>query len=137
MLSAAMRLAQLSGKSITRGQPGSLVGFFTRTRLSEVCASAVSAPSTWAEVPGGAGRWTLSDVDTGLNSMADMYTAADSMATQITLFTTLQGITMQLLILRLIRVLSAQKRLSILTTTAVKVDWHCDLSFTLPLQLSL
>ena len=89
--------------------------------LSEVCASAVSAPSTWAEVPGGAGRWTLSDVDTGLNSMADMYTAADSMATQITLFTTLQGITMQLLILRLIRVLSAQKRLSILTTTAVKV----------------
>ncbi len=40
--------------------------------------------------------------------MADMYTAADSMATQITLYTTLQGITMQLLILRLIRVLSAQ-----------------------------
>ena len=69
--------------------------------------------------------------------MADMYTAADSMATQITLFTTLQGITMQLLILRLIRVLSAQKRLSILTTTAVKVDRHCDLSFATPLQLAL
>ena len=110
--------------------------------VSEVRASAVSAPSTWAEVPGGAGRWTLSDVDTGLNSMADMYTAADSMATQITLYTTLQGITMQLLILRLIRVLSAQKRLSILTTTAVKVqhrkpDRHCDLSFATPLTLSL
>lgn len=56
--------------------------------------------------------------------MADMYTAADSMATKITLYTTLQGITMQLLILRFIRVLSAQKRLSILTTTAVKAS-HC------------
>ncbi|DBA80580.1 TPA: hypothetical protein ACH3X1_007841 [Trebouxia sp. C0004] len=91
----------------------------------------VSAPSTWAEVPGGAGRWTLPDVDTGLNSMADMYNVADSMATKITLYTTLQGITMQLLILRLIRVLSAQKRLSILTTTAVKVmPWILDVGYT-------
>ncbi len=53
--------------------------------------------------------------------MADMYTRADRMANELTLYTTLQGITMQLLILRLIKVLSAQKRLSILTTTAVKV----------------
>jgi len=99
-----------------------LLGHAYKTTKKCVRLSVVSAPSTWAEVPGGAGRWTLPDVDTGLNSMADMYTAADSMATQITLYTTLQGITMQLLILRLIRVLSAQKRLSILTTTAVKVS---------------
>ena len=95
-----------------------------KTIKKDVGLSAVSAPSTWAEVPGDAGRWTLPDVDTGLNSMADMYTAADIMATRITLYTTLQGITMQLLILRFIRVLSAQKRLSILTTTAVKAS-HC------------
>ena len=86
-----------------------------------ICAFAVSAPSTYGEVPGGAGRWTLTDVNTGLKDMADMYTRADRMANELTLYTTLQGITMQLLILRLIKVLSAQKRLSILTTTAVKV----------------
>lgn len=100
------------------------LGHACKTTKKCVRVSVVSAPSTWAEVPGGPGRWTLPDVDTGLNSMADMYTAADSMATQITLYTTLQGITMQLLILRFIRVLSAQKRLSILTTTAVKAS-HC------------
>lgn len=85
------------------------------------CASAVSAPSTWGQVPGGAGRWTLPDVNTGLDSMAEVYTRADKMADEMTLYTTVQGITMQLLILRLIKVLSAQKRLSILTTTSVKV----------------
>ena len=53
--------------------------------------------------------------------MAEMYSQADKMADRLTLYTTLQGITMQMLILRLIKVLSAQKRLSILTTTAVKV----------------
>ncbi|KAL0024407.1 hypothetical protein WJX79_011128 [Trebouxia sp. C0005] len=42
-----------------------------------------------------------------------------------------EGITMQLLILRFIRVLSAQKRLSILTTTAVKVmPWILDVGYT-------
>ena len=94
------------------------------------CACAVSAPSTYAQVPGGAGRWTLPDVSTGLDSMADMYTQADKMANEMTLYTTLQGITMQLLILRLIKVLSAQKRLSILTTTAMKV---CCCVWSLPL----
>ncbi len=82
---------------------------------------AVSDPSTYGEVAGGAGRWTLADVNTGLDSMAAMYGQADSMANAFTLYTTLQAITMQLLILRLTKVLSAQKRLSILTTTAVKV----------------
>ena len=53
--------------------------------------------------------------------MADMYSTANTLANDMTLYTTLQGITMQLLILRLIKVLSAQKRLSILTTTAIKV----------------
>jgi len=53
--------------------------------------------------------------------MAAMYAAVDTMSNQIVLFTTLQGITMQMLILRLIRVLSAQKRLSILTSTTLKV----------------
>jgi len=72
-------------------------------------------------VPGAAGRWTLPDVNTGLDSMAAMYAAVDTMSNQIVLFTTLQGITMQMLILRLIRVLSAQKRLSILTSTTLKV----------------
>lgn len=90
---------------------------------------AASAPSTHGEVPGGAGRWTLTDVNTGLDSMAAMYTKADSMANDFTLYTTLQGITMQLLILRLIKVLSAQKRLSILTTTAVKVRRHFSFSY--------
>jgi len=72
-------------------------------------------------VPGAAGRWALPDVNTGLDSMAAMYAAVDTMSNQIVLFTTLQGITMQMLILRLIRVLSAQKRLSILTNTTLKV----------------
>ena len=81
----------------------------------------MSDPSAWAEIPGGAGRWTLSDVDAGLDDMAEIYSQADKMADKLTLYTTLQGITMQMLILRLIKVLSAQKRLSILTTTAVKV----------------
>ena len=81
----------------------------------------MSTPSTWGQVPGGAGRWTLPDVNTGLDSMAEVYTQADKMADEMTLYTTVQGITMQLLILRLIKVLSAQKRLSILTTTSVKV----------------
>ena len=90
----------------------------------------MSAPSTYAQVPGGAGRWTLPDINTGLDSMAEMYTQADKMADEITLYTTLQGITMQLLILRLIKVLSAQKRLSILTTTAMKV---CCSVWSLPL----
>ena len=57
--------------------------------------------------------------------MAAMYASVDTMSNQIVLFTTLQGITMQMLILRLIRVLSAQKRLSILTTTAIKVCTVC------------
>ena len=91
-------------------------------RVSRLCAA--SAVSTYGEVPGAAGRWTLADVDTGLDSMAAMYAAVDSMSNQIVLFTTLQGITMQLLILRLIRVLSAQKRLSILTSTTIKVASH-------------
>ncbi|DBA96111.1 TPA: hypothetical protein ACH3X1_001605 [Trebouxia sp. C0004] len=91
----------------------------------------VSAPSTYTQVPGGAGRWTLPDVNTGLDSMAAMYTQADKMADEMTLYTTLQGITMQLLILRLIKVLSAQKRLSILTTTAVKaIPWIMDVGYT-------
>ncbi len=85
------------------------------------CVHAVSSPSAYAQVPGSAGRWTLPDVNTGLDGMAEMYTQADRLADEMTLYTTLQGITMQLLILRLIKVLSAQKRLSILTTTAVKV----------------
>ena len=54
--------------------------------------------------------------------MAAMYSTVNRLANDMTLYTTLQGITMQLLIIRLIRVLSAQKRLSILTTTAIKVD---------------
>jgi len=87
----------------------------------DCCMCAVSSPSTYGEVPGGAGRWTLPDVNIGLNSMADMYTQAERMANEVTLYATLQGITMHLLILRLIKLLSAQKRLSILTTTAVKV----------------
>ena len=82
---------------------------------------AASSDSAWAQIPGAAGRWTLPDIPTGLDSMAAMYTQADTMANQITLFTTLQGITLQLLIIRLIRILSAQKRLSILTSTAIKV----------------
>ena len=57
--------------------------------------------------------------------MAQMYSQADYMADELTLYTTLQGITMQMLTLRLIKVLSAQKRLSILTTTAVKVGYYC------------
>ncbi|KAL0020782.1 hypothetical protein WJX79_001465 [Trebouxia sp. C0005] len=91
----------------------------------------VSAPSTYAQVPGGAGRWTLPDVNTGLDSMAEMYAQADKMADEMTLYTTLQGITLQLLILRLIKVMSAQKRLSILTTTAIKViPWIVDVGYT-------
>ena len=53
--------------------------------------------------------------------MAAVYSAVDTMANQITLFTTLQGMTLQLLILRLIKILSAQKRLSVLTKTTIKV----------------
>ena len=70
---------------------------------------------------GGPGRWTLADDSRGLDSMAAMYAIVNTTASQITLFTTLQGLTLLLLILRLISFLSAQKRLSILTTTAVKV----------------
>ena len=77
--------------------------------------------STYASKPGGPGRWTLADDTTGLDSMAAIYATIDAMSDQLTLFTTLQGLTLLLLILRLIRILSAQKRLSILTTTAVKV----------------
>ncbi len=54
--------------------------------------------------------------------MAAMYASVNTMSNQITLFTTLQGITLQLLIMRLIRVLSAQKRLSILPSTGIKVQ---------------
>lgn len=97
--------------------------------------SAVTDLSTWADVPGGAGRWTLADIHTGLDSMAEVYSLADKMADELTLYTTVQGITMQMLILRFIKVLSAQKRLSILTTTAVKVchsqSHLCLLSFLL------
>ncbi|KAL0024068.1 hypothetical protein WJX79_002467 [Trebouxia sp. C0005] len=90
-----------------------------------------SSISTYGEVPGAAGRWTLSDVNTGLDSMAAMYAAVNTMSNQIVLFTTLQGITMQMLILRLIRVLSAQKRLSILTSTAIKaLPWILDVGYT-------
>ena len=53
--------------------------------------------------------------------MAAVYSAVDTMSNQITLFTTLQGITLQLLILRLIKILSAQQHLSILTKTTIKV----------------
>ena len=77
--------------------------------------------STYASKPGGPGRWSLADDGTGLDSMAAIYATIDSMSDQLTLFATLQGLTLMLLILRLIRILSAQKRLSILTTTAVKV----------------
>ena len=80
-----------------------------------------SSVSTYAQVPGGPGRWSLPDVNTGLDNMAEVYSRANNMANQITLFATLQGITLQLLIFRLIKVLSAQRRLSILTTTAVRV----------------
>ena len=81
----------------------------------------MSDPGIWAQIPGDAGRWTLPDVNTGLDGVAEMYSQTDNMADGLTLYTTLQGITMQMLTLRLIKVLSAQKRLSILTTTAVKV----------------
>ena len=54
--------------------------------------------------------------------MAEMYGTVDRLANALTLYTTLQGITMQLLILRLIKILSAQKRLSILTSAAIKVN---------------
>ena len=84
------------------------------------CAGSAVADS-YGQVPGGPGRWTLVGVEGGLESMADMYSTANTLANDMTLYTTLQGITMQLLILRLIKVLSAQKRLSILTTTAIKV----------------
>ena len=80
--------------------------------------------STSASVAGGPGRWTLADDSRGLDSMAAMYATVNTMASQITLFTTLQGLTLLLLILRLVKLLSAQKRLSILTTTAVKVSVH-------------
>ena len=53
------------------------------------CACAVSAASTYAQVPGGAGRWTLPDVNTGLDSMAELYTQADKMANEMMLYTTL------------------------------------------------
>ena len=76
---------------------------------------------SYAQVPGGPGRWTLANVETGLDNMAEMHGTVDRLANGLTLYTTLQGITMQLLILRLIKILSAQKRLSILTSAAVKV----------------
>ena len=82
---------------------------------------AASSLSTYGEIPGGAGRWTLLDSNIGLDSMAAVYATVNTMADQITLYTTLQGITLQMLILRLIRVLSAQKRLSVLTRTTIKV----------------
>lgn len=77
--------------------------------------------SSYAEIAGGPGRWTLTPIETGLGNMAEMYSTVNQLANEMTLYNTLQGITMQLLILRLIRVLSAQKRLSILTSTAIKV----------------
>ena len=84
-----------------------------------------SESSSYAQVPGGPGRWTLNTSATGLDSMAHMYSTVSLLADDMTLYTTLQGITMQLLIIRLIRILSAQKRLSILTSTAIKVGlWH-------------
>lgn len=55
--------------------------------------------------------------------MAEMYSTVDLLANDLTLYTSLQGITMQLLIIRLIRLLSAQQRLSILTSTAIKVAY--------------
>lgn len=79
------------------------------------------ANDSYAQVPGGPGRWTLTTDKTGLDSMSQMYSTVNQLANDMTLYTTLQGITMQLLIIRLIRVLSAQRRLSILTTTAIKV----------------
>ena len=82
---------------------------------------------SYAQVPGSAGRWTLTSDESGLTSMAAMYSTVNKLANDMTLYTTLQGITMQLLIIRLIRVLSAQKRLSILTTTAIKVGARNDL----------
>ena len=78
---------------------------------------------SYAQVAGGPGRWTLESTETGLDSMAEMYSTVNLLANDMTLYTTLQGITMQLLIMRLIRVLSAQKRLSILTSTALKVRY--------------
>lgn len=90
------------------------------------CTLAALSWSTYASKPGGPGRWTLADDSTGLDSMAVIYATMDTMSDQLTLFTTLQGLTLLLLILRLLRILSAQKRLSILTTTAVQVhDCTC------------
>lgn len=89
------------------------------------CCASLRAVSdlddSYAQTPGGPGRWTLATDETGLENMANVYHTVSLLANDITLYTTLQGITMQLLIIRLIRVLSAQKRLSILTSTAIKV----------------
>ena len=92
-----------------------------------MCIAVSDVNDIYAQVPGGPGRWTLAGVEGGLEAMADMYSTVNTLANDMTLYTTLQGITMQLLILRLIKVLSAQKRLSILTTTAIKVS-ACRLS---------
>ena len=90
-------------------------------RLISLVPAVSSVDSSYAQVPGGPGRWTLNTTETGLQGMAEMYSTVSLLADDMTLYTTLQGITMQLLIIRLIRILSAQKRLSILTTTAIKV----------------
>ena len=69
------------------------------------CASlhAVSDPDdSYAQTPGGMGRWTLATDETGLENMANVYHTVSLLANNITLYTSLQGITMQLLIIRLI-----------------------------------
>ncbi|KAK9817290.1 hypothetical protein WJX72_012291 [[Myrmecia] bisecta] len=90
-------------------------------RVAKQYAKADNSTFGWASQPGELGRWSLPDDNTGLNELGAIYFLADKMTDLLTLYNFLQGMVLLLLLVRLLRVLSAQKRLSLITSVLVKV----------------
>lgn len=78
--------------------------------------------STVSAFPGGINRWQLQDDNSGLSLLAQHMGTVDTMSALFVLYTSTQGFVIMALIVRLMVILSAQKRLSVITSTIVKAS---------------
>lgn len=97
-------------------QYGQLLSAGMNTSLGYTLARMNGIPA-----PGQPYRWMLPDDPSGINGLANMYTAFDKMTDVYTGYSFLQGVVLFLLMLRLIQYLSFQPRLAIVSGTLARM----------------
>ncbi|PRW20834.1 hypothetical protein C2E21_8605 [Chlorella sorokiniana] len=99
-----------------RAEPGTDTATAALSALA-AADSATAAVGAAATVPGGPARWLLPAADAGFDEFASALAAIDTISTLDTLSSSVQGIVLMLMVVRLMWSLTAQRRLSVITRT--------------------